>query len=236
MRKKMGYKYEIAVFYFGNYWFTYCTNMSEYFVIGYYARNFALSKNKHKIKDMKRLFFIPAAAAVLFLASCGGNGSNENNNATAPTDTTSASAPAASETPGADIPGIDSVQVSNDIKLTGDDAMKYDKTLFKVKAGQPVTLDFKNVGKQPAAAMSHNVVILQQGTDVQAFGEAAIPAAATEHIPPSMKTDVIAHTKLLGPGQSDKITFTLPDAGVYDFICTFPGHFGTMHGKIVAVK
>jgi len=180
---------------------------------------------------MKKLFFIPAAAAVLFLASCGGNGSNDNNTATE--DTTSAAAPA-TEAPGADIPGIDTVQVTDHITLTGDDAMKYDKTLFKVKAGQKVTLDFKNVGKQPAAAMSHNVVILQQGTDVQKFGEAAIPAAATEHIPASMSTDVIAHTKLLGPGESDQITFTLPDPGVYDFICTFPGHFGTMHGKIVA--
>jgi azurin len=84
--------------------------------------------------------------------------------------------------------------------------------------------------------MSHNVVILQQGTDVQKFGEAAVPAAATGHIPPTMTDDVIAHTKLLGPGESDKITFTLPDPGVYDFICSFPGHFGTMHGKIVAEK
>lgn len=180
---------------------------------------------------MKRLFFVPAAAAVLFLASCGGNGSNENNQAT--TEDTSAAA-TAPEKPGADIPGIDTVSVTDQINLTGNDDMKYDRTLFKVKAGQKITLDFKNIGKQPAAAMSHNVVILKPGTDVQAFGEAAIPAAATEHIPPSMKDDVIAHTKMLGPGESDKITFTLPDAGVYDFICTFPGHFGTMHGKIVA--
>jgi azurin len=181
---------------------------------------------------MKKLFFIPAAAAVLFLASCGGNGSNDNSTATTE-DTTSAAAPA-TEAPGADIPGIDTVTVTDHIKLDGTDEMKYDRTLFKVKAGQKITLDFKNIGKQPAAAMSHNVVILQQGTDVQAFGEAAIPAAATEHIPASMSTDVIAHTKLLGPGESDEITFTLTDAGVYDFICTFPGHFGTMKGKIVA--
>lgn len=181
---------------------------------------------------MKRLFFVPAAAAMLFLASCGGNGSNENNNATTEDTSTAAAAPA--EAPGADIPGIDTVKVTDDIVLTGNDNMKYDKTLFKVKAGKQVTLDFKNVGKQPAAAMSHNVVILKQGTDVQAFGEAAIPAAATAHIPQSMTDDVIAHTKLLGPGESDKITFTLPDAGVYDFICSFPGHFGSMNGKIVA--
>lgn len=180
---------------------------------------------------MKKLFFIPAAAAVLFLASCGGNGSNDNNATTE--DTTSTAAPA-TEAPGSDIPGIDTVTVTDHIKLDGTDEMKYDRTLFKVKAGQKITLDFKNIGKQPAAAMSHNVVILQQGTDVQAFGEAAIPAAATGHIPASMSTDVIAHTKLLGPGESDEITFTLTDAGVYDFICTFPGHFGTMKGKIVA--
>ena len=115
---------------------------------------------------MKRFFFVPAAAAMLFLASCGGNSSNDNN-APAGDTTTTAAAPA--EAPGADIPGIDSVAVTSDIVLTGNDNMKYDKTLFKVKAGKQVTLDFKNIGKQPAAAMSHNVVILKPGTDVQAF-------------------------------------------------------------------
>ncbi|MGN6299041.1 MAG: plastocyanin/azurin family copper-binding protein [Ginsengibacter sp.] len=179
---------------------------------------------------MKKLFFLPAAAAMLFLASCGGNSSSDETTATEDTTT----APAAAEAPGSDIPGIDTVTVTDHITLTGNDQLQYDKTLFKVKAGQKITLDFKNIGTQPAAAMSHNVVILQQGTDVQKFGEAAVPAAATAHIPDSMKDDVIAHTKLLGPGESDQITFTLPDAGVYDFICTFPGHFGTMHGKIVA--
>ena len=184
---------------------------------------------------MKRLFFVPATAALIFLASCGGGSGSNESTTTTPADTsTAAAATPAPEAPGADIPGIDSVSVTDHIKLEGRDNMTYDKTLFKVKAGQKVTLDFKNAGKLPAAAMSHNVVILKPGTDVQAFGEAGIAAAATEHIPPAMKDDVIANTKLLGPGQSDQITFTLPDPGVYDFICTFPGHFGTMHGKIVA--
>ncbi len=180
---------------------------------------------------MKRLLLIPATAMVLFLASCGGgNESNDNTNA----DTASAPAAApAVETPGADIPGIDTVSVTDNIKLDGMDDMKYDRTLFKVKAGQKITLDFKNIGKLPKEAMSHNVVILQQGTDINAFGAAAIPAKP-DHIPADMASDVIAHTKLLGPGESDQITFTLQDAGVYDFICSFPGHFGTMKGKIVA--
>ncbi|MEO8962949.1 MAG: plastocyanin/azurin family copper-binding protein [Ginsengibacter sp.] len=179
---------------------------------------------------MKRVLLIPAAALVLFLASCGGG--NESNVNSTSADTSTAAAPAA-EAPGADIPGIDTVSVSDHIKLDGMDDMKYDRTLFKVKAGQKVTLDFKNIGKLPAEAMSHNVVILQQGTDVNAFGAAAVGAAKPDHIPSDMSSDVIVHTKMLGPGESDEITFTITDPGVYDFVCTFPGHFGTMHGKIV---
>ena len=185
---------------------------------------------------MKKLFFVPAVAAMMFLASCGGDNTDKTvtTTDTTATEAPAAEAPAAVEAPGSDIPGIKDVAVTDKIDLEGRDDMTFDKTLFKVKAGQEITLTLKNVGKLPAAAMSHNVVILAQGTDEQAFGEAAVTAKATDHIPASMASDVIAHTKLLGPGASDKITFKLPDAGVYDFICSFPGHFGTMKGKIVA--
>jgi azurin len=171
---------------------------------------------------------------VLFLASCGGGKESSESSSSATDTTTTAAATAPAEAPGTDIPGIDSVKVTDDIKIDGLDNMTFDKTLFKVKAGQDVKLTMKNIGKLPKEAMAHNVVILAQGTDVQAFGEAAVKDKANDHIPASMATDVIAHTKLLGPGESQTITFKLPDAGVYDFICSFPGHFGTMHGKIVA--
>jgi azurin len=39
-----------------------------------------------------------------------------------------------------------------------------------------------------------------------------------------MAAAIIVFTKLLGPGESDTITFNAPAAGVYDYICTFPGH------------
>ncbi|MBS1737562.1 MAG: azurin [Bacteroidetes bacterium] len=181
---------------------------------------------------MKKLLFVPALATALFLASCGG-GETKTDNSAATTDTTSAQAPA-EEKPGADIPGINDVAVTDHIELTGDDQLKFDKTLFKIKAGQNVKLSMKNIGKMPKEAMAHNVVILAPGTDVQAFGEAAVKAKTNDHIPADMMSEVIAHTKLLGPGESDEITFKVTDPGVYDFICSFPGHFGTMRGKIVA--
>lgn len=183
---------------------------------------------------MKRLLFVPAMATVLFLASCGGGNESSEKTTSTSTDTSTTTAPA-EEAPGADIPGIETVKVTDHIKIDGQDDMKYDATLFKIKAGQDVKLTLKNIGKLPKEAMSHNVVILAQGTDIQAFGEAAV-AAKPDHIPPAMASDVIAHTKLLGPGESDNITFKIADPGVYDFICSFPGHFGTMKGKIVVEK
>lgn len=179
---------------------------------------------------MKKLFFIPALAAMVFLASCGGDNSTQTNETTT---TPTTETPTTTEAPGADIPGINDVAVTTHIEIEGNDEMKFDKTLFKIKAGQDVKLTLKNVGKLPKESMAHNVVILQQGTDVQAFGEAAVTDKANDHIPASMKLDVVAHTKLLGPGESDTITINIKEPGVYDFICSFPGHFGSMKGKIV---
>ena len=179
---------------------------------------------------MKKLFFIPAFATVLFLASCGGSDTTkETETMTAP------EATEASVTPGSDIPGINDVAVTDHIELEGHDNMTFDKTLFKIKAGQSVKLTFKNVGKLPKDAMGHNVVILKEGANVESFAEAALKEKSNDYIPQSdaMKTEVIAHTKLLGPGESDEISFSISEPGVYTFICSFPGHHITMRGQIV---
>lgn len=184
---------------------------------------------------MKRIIYAPAIAVMILMAACNGGNQNQEPTAGPDTSSTTTTPPATTTpaTPGSDIPGIDAVAVTDHIEITGDDQMKFDKTLFKVKAGQDVKLTLKNIGKLPAASMAHNVVILKPGTDVQAFGMAAATSKENEHIPADMTADVLAKTKLLGPGESDNISFKL-DKGVYDFICTFPGHFGTMKGKIVA--
>ncbi|MEN5087318.1 MULTISPECIES: azurin [Sphingobacterium] len=175
---------------------------------------------------MKKLFVLPAIALAISFASCGGNSTTKENSAT--TEQTPADATVA-ET----IPGIENVELSNTLALEGNDAMKFDKNLFRVKAGEPVELTFKNVGSMPKESMGHNVVILKPGTDLATFGGEAAGAKADEYVPKSALSSVIAHTKLLGPGETDKITFTL-EKGNYDFICSFPGHYGVMQGKIVA--
>ena len=121
------------------------------------------------------------------------------------------------------------------ITITGNDTMQFDNKSFEVPAGEEVKLVFTNKGNLPKAAMGHNVVILKPGSNVMAFGAGAATAAATDYVPQSgpMAEQVVAATKLLGPGESDTITFTL-EAGTYDYICSFPGHYALMKGVITA--
>jgi len=120
--------------------------------------------------------------------------------------------------------------ISNTVELTANDQMKYDKIELHVKANEKVTLTLKNAGTMPKESMGHNFVLLKDGTDLASFAAEAL--SAPDHIPVSNPA-LIAHTKLLGPGESDTIEFTVP-AGSYTYICSFPGHYMTMTGVLTA--
>ena len=46
--------------------------------------------------------------------------------------------------------------------------------------------------------------------------------------------NVLAHTALIKMGDHGEAVFTVPAAGKYPFICTFPGHYVTMKGTLIA--
>ena len=111
------------------------------------------------------------------------------------------------------------------VTVTGGDNMRFDVTRIDAKAGEDLTIVLKNGGTQAKQIMGHNLVLLKLGVDVQAFAGRAATAAATDYFPNDLADQVIAHTKLLGPKQSDEITFKVPSQpGEYPYICTFTGH------------
>ncbi len=121
---------------------------------------------------------------------------------------------------------------SVNLALAGNDLMKYDKEEFTVKAGQEVTLTFRHTGKIGVKVMGHNFVLLKQGTSIPEFAAAAA-AAGEPNDWIANEDQIIANTKMIGGGQSTSITFTAPEPGTYDFICSFPGHSGLMKGKFI---
>ncbi len=119
-----------------------------------------------------------------------------------------------------------------EITLEGDDRMLFNKTEIKVKAGQKIKLTLKHTGRIPKNAMGHNFVLLKQGTEISTFGMNAMKAAENQYIPEGGK-DVIAHTDMIGGGETTSVIFDAPAVGVYDFICSFPGHYTMMKGKFI---
>lgn len=154
-------------------------------------------------------------------ASCGGGDKK-------------APAPAPKPVPKTETTTTDNSATANEtvIKLGSNDQMQYDKKELKAKAGQKVTLTLTHTGKMPKAAMGHNFVLLKQGTDMTKFAQAAGAAADNGYIPKDSK-DIIAHTKLIGGGESATVTFDAPAKGTYDFVCSFPGHLALMKGKFI---
>ncbi|MES1168983.1 MAG: azurin [Oleiharenicola lentus] len=171
---------------------------------------------------MKKYLVFSLVAGGLLLAACG---KKEESSAATPS-----SAPAAT----AAAPAAPAVAT---IELTANDSMKFSATRFEVTAGQEVKVTMTNLGTMPKVAMGHNFILLKKGTDLKAFTDAAIMAAATDYIPASQADQIIAHTKLLGPKQSDEITFKAPtEPGEYPFICSFPAHFLSGMKGVIVVK
>ena len=169
---------------------------------------------------MKKYLVLPLLTGALVLAGCG---KKDEAAATASTAPAPAAAPAAPA-------------VAN-IELTANDSMKFSATHFEVSAGQEVKVTLTNLGTMPKVAMGHNFILLKKGTDLKAFTDAAIMAAATDYVPATLADQIIAHTKLLGPKQSDEITFKAPtEPGEYPFICSFPAHFLSGMKGVIVVK
>jgi len=167
---------------------------------------------------MKWLIYLTAITAIT-LTSCGGGES-------APATET---APAATEAPAAEEARPESVELT----INSGDDMKYDTKRLEVFEGQKVTLTLNHKGEMPIEAMGHNWVLLAKGTNKDDFAAAAISAKDNGYIPVDMANMVLAYTKTIGGGESVTIEFTAPEKGLYDFICSFPGHYGMMNGKFL---
>ncbi len=165
------------------------------------------------------------AVALIALTACSGE-ETQNNETTTTTETTTTEA-----TP-TEAPKEDATVTSGNALVIEANMLNYSADELTVTTGEEITLTFNNVGTVAKDVMGHNVAILEAGVDVNEFIKAANAAGIEKNFLHD-GAKVIAATKILGPGESDTVTFTAPAPGTYDFLCTFPGHSSSMKGKLI---
>ena len=83
-----------------------------------------------------------------------------------------------------------------------------------------------------AVSLQHNWVLVQPGTK-DAIATAGIEAGEGNSWLPNGDPRVVAYIDLLDGGDTGETHFKAPPAGVYQYVCTLPGHNFTMYGDFV---
>jgi len=135
---------------------------------------------------------------------------------------------------------IHAAEPVSEVKITTDRALfSYDVKQFTVKAGSKVKLTLS----VPAYAIQrpHNLVMVHPGRADDLVRATMLmmgdPDGLTKNYIPEDKSMLVAHTKLLYPGETQTIDFVVPKVtGSYPYHCTFPGSTVIMYGKMVVVE
>jgi azurin/glucose/arabinose dehydrogenase/type 1 glutamine amidotransferase len=114
--------------------------------------------------------------------------------------------------------------------------MKYDTTRVVVEAGKPFEIIFQNNDFMP-----HNIAIVRPGTRSALGAESGsmspdqLDKEGRAFMPKS--PNILAATKLVDPGQKAVLKMTAPtEEGVYEYFCTYPGHWVWMWGELIVTK
>jgi glucose/arabinose dehydrogenase/azurin/lysophospholipase L1-like esterase len=118
--------------------------------------------------------------------------------------------------------------------------MRYDTTTIVVEAGKPFEIVFENTDFMP-----HNLVVVKPGMrpqigaasmkmrpdEVDKEGRAFIPRAG------GLYDAILGGTHLLEAGQKESLKLkAIAEEGVYEYVCTYPGHWEQMWGRLVVTK
>jgi len=107
--------------------------------------------------------------------------------------------------------------------------MKFDQdTLFVT---QDALVNLTLINESTNLNSVHNFVLTTNGMYKEVAMAGAKIGPTGNYIPESKH--VLAYTPIARPGQTITTEFKAPPPGTYDFVCTYPDHLYTMHGKLV---
>ena len=102
------------------------------------------------------------------------------------------------------------------------------------KSCKTFTVNLSHPGSLPKNVMGHNWVLTTAG-DMQGVVTDGMAAGLDKNYVKDGDTRVIAHTKIIGSGEKDSVSFDvskLKEGEQYTFFCSFPGHSAMMKGTL----
>lgn len=122
------------------------------------------------------------------------------------------------------------------VSIDSTDQMTFSSREIRVAGDcSEVNLTLRHTGSLPVTAMGHNWV-LTRTADYPPVALAGMRGTLAGSYLPSNDARVLAHTKVIGGGQSTSVRFStrsLRKGDDYTFFCSFPGHFAMMKGKLI---
>jgi azurin len=188
---------------------------------------------------MKSRHVLVASALALALSACGQSPAPSAEPPVAAPATEAAAVPAPAEAapvapaPVAATGSKPATVVDCATTIEGNDAMQYNADSITIPAScTQFTINLKHAGAMAVNVMGHNVVVAKEAdmAGIAADGMAVAP----EHVKPD-DARIIAHTKMLGGGETASVTFDVAkvkDGGPFKFFCSFPGHMALMQGSL----
>lgn len=191
-----------------------------------------------------------ATACAFALAACGGQSPDspatpdapaaETADAAATTPAPTAATEPVAQEPAAPVPAAANGKPAAVVAdcatvIEGNDAMQFNVGSITIPAScSEFTITLEHTGKMPVTAMGHNVVVTA-AADMQAVAAEGMGAGADAGYVKPGDPRVIAHTEMIGGGETTSVSFPvskLQGDGPYEFFCSFPGHVALMKGTI----
>ncbi len=120
-------------------------------------------------------------------------------------------------------------------EIDSNDALQFDKNNISVPAScEQFTVKLTHSGKLPKTGMGHNWVLTKTADAQGTIADGMSAGLSNDYVKPD-DARVIAHTKIIGGGESDSVTFPVNKLDAkedYSFFCSFPGHSAVMKGTL----
>jgi azurin len=121
------------------------------------------------------------------------------------------------------------------VEVDSTDQMSFTTKAIEIdKSCKEFTVNLKHSGSLPKNVMGHNLVISKEA-DMQPIATDGLSAGIDKNYLKEGDARIIAHTKIIGAGETDSLKFdvsTLDPAKKYGFFCSFPGHISMMKGTV----